>query len=197
MKKFLFLIITLVTVLVLTSASSEKIEEKIPFGIQIDQDIINHNGEHKDADDFLKLNVQSSVCEYCGGRGGFNGQPGVLHSFCNGTGRLSNNTKCTGCNGTGYLGAQCPICFKFQYPNTSSSSSGSSGNYGSSGGGSSDSGYVTCKSCNGSGKCGRCDKGWVTSSAYYTGGDKIVSKCGVCNGTDRCGTCRGTGKIRI
>lgn len=196
MKKFLFSILTLITVLVLTSASSLKIEENMPFGIHIDCDIVNHDGEQNETDDFLKLNIQSSVCEYCGGRGGFNGQPGTLHNFCNGTGRLNNNTKCTGCDGTGYLGAQCPICKRWQFPNTSSSSSGGSGSssYGSSGSG--DSGYVTCKSCNGRGKCSYCN-GTGINNSYKDGYCAICQTRYGTRGTGNCGTCRGTGKIRI
>jgi hypothetical protein len=191
MRKLLFPITTLVIVLVLTSASSVEIEKNLPLGIQINHDCNEHDGENEESDGFLELNVQLGQCQYCGGAGGFMGQPGIWHGFCNGTGRY-NNSKCTGCNGTGYLGAQCTACYRWQFPNTGSSSS-SSGGGGSSGG--YDSGYVTCKSCSGSGKCGRCDKGWTSSSSYYTGGQTLIYKCGVCNGTDKCGTCRGTGRI--
>jgi hypothetical protein len=143
-------------------------------------------------------------CFICGGTGqvmgmnpyyGMNRANAIRYGYYDSTPPTTLQT-CYGCGGLGSKTMTTYVPPVSSYSGSSSDSSYSSGSgSGSSSFSSADSGYVTCRSCKGTGKCGYCDKGITISDSYYTGLEKIVHDCGVCKGTGNCGTCRGTGRI--
>lgn len=152
----------------------------------------------------------TTICCYCNGVGGWyrNSYSSVYPypvtqiytpcPMCNATGKQ----RCGYCSGQGVLKQPKPR----PYSGGSSGGSYSGGGYyvptpgysgtpGSSG--HSGSSAVTCSGCGGSGRCTACrGSGLHESTAYYTDGSTIISKCPVCGGSGKCGVCYGRGTIR-
>ena len=112
-------------------------------------------------------------------------------------GQMSNQPAfCSRCGGMGVIGEYglpCDVCggtgtqAVMVYPDYGAVPQG--------GGGGTDTRYVSCASCNGSGRCFMCDgTGWFSYEGSY-GQSGGVKSCTYCDGRGNCLKCRGTGQV--
>ena len=101
-----------------------------------------------------------------------------------------NVVYCQACGGLGVtsFGMQCPTCGGAGYFSSTGTTNtgGRDANIGQ---------RQKCVSCNGTGRCWRCNgEGWWTTSGGY-GGSSTIEKCSHCYGSGTCQSCGGNGTV--